>query len=172
MKAQRGSQQLSSPLGMHSGANCALDSRNYKFSVSHTYKVMGQQACLLPAIIKIKCLFGLSIQSAQGQTCSSIQEQMGEIQHYWFGNIWVRNAGRKARLPWGAGVKSAHKSAETAQGIPQNRAGLGDPQPHVSPWSHPTALGEAWPNSEGKQNKTEASSSSRAGQPWPEIEHS
>lgn len=57
MKAQHGLQQLSSKLGMNSGANCALDGRNYKFSVSHIYKWIGQQTSLLLAIIKIKHLF-------------------------------------------------------------------------------------------------------------------
>lgn len=94
---------LSSQLGMNSGANRALDSRNYKFSVSHTCKVIGQQTSLFLAIIKIKPLFSPSIKSAQGQTWSSIQEQMGAIQHHWFGNIWVRSAGEGPGTPccWG-----------------------------------------------------------------------
>lgn len=158
MKAQHGSKHLSSHLGMNSGANCNLDSRNYKFSVSHIYKLIGQQTSLLPAIIKIKHLFSLSVQSGSGQQHPGaaggdptllVWEHLGQ-------KCW-----RRARHPLLLG--SIHQSAETAQGIFQTRAGFGAPQPHVS-WSHPTALGGKW--------STEASSSSRAGQAWPEIEHS
>lgn len=106
MKAQHGLQQLSSQLGMNSGANCALDGRNYKFSVSHIYKLIGQQTSLLLAIIKIKHLFCLSIQSGSGTDLQQHPRANGEDPTLQVWEHLGQKCWRRARHPLLLGQKA------------------------------------------------------------------